>query len=94
MKSYLSAAINKYKKNTKIIQYIESSQQEWKKYQKSHCLAVNEKWGRGSMRFISHPTCLLYTTKARTYDIWREFLTYGDSTAPLFPKPELLLYSK
>lgn len=94
MEQYLNAALNKYNKNAEIIESIKVSQEEWSKYQKAHCKGVYQKWGRGSMRLISHPTCLLYTTKSRTYDIWREFLTYGDSTPPLLPKPELLLYAK
>lgn len=94
MQHYLSEAKARHNDDKKLIELIDVSQKAWLDYQESHCSAVYQYWHDGSIRFIMHPQCLIYTTKARSYDIWREYLTYSDSTPPILPEPVLQLYRR
>lgn len=94
LKQYLDAAKTRYEDDPEMVRLIEVSQSAWVKYRKAHCDAVYQEWAEGTIRFINHPYCMLYTTRSRTYDVWREFLTYQDSTEPILPEPQLLPYKK
>lgn len=94
LKQYLDAAKQRYKNDSELVRLLDVSQAEWVKYRTAHCGAVYQEWSEGTIRLIYHPYCMLYTTRSRTYDVWREFLTYQDSTEPLLPEPKLILYKK
>ena len=57
-------------------------------FRATYCDAVYQKWIEGSIRYAMHQGCTLRMINRETQDIWRDFLTYVDSTPPLLPKPK------
>lgn len=91
MVKYLNAAIERYGDDDETVSRIKSAQTAWETYQSTHCGSVYSIWREGSIRLTMSLTCALYTTRMRTHDIWREFLTYMDSSPPALPEPEVML---
>ena len=61
-----------------IAKEINQSQDAWIRYRDTHCNAVYSLGG--SIRFVSHPLCLLDLTKQRTIDILESFTRHTDYT--------------
>ncbi|SDS12631.1 Uncharacterized conserved protein YecT, DUF1311 family [Halopseudomonas litoralis] len=91
MEQYLTAAIERYGDDEVVVAGIRSAQAAWEAYRSAHCDSVFSAWRDGSIRFDMASLCGTYTTRMRTHDIWREFLTYMDSSHPVLPEPELML---
>ncbi|BES72337.1 hypothetical protein RE428_33550 [Marinobacter nanhaiticus D15-8W] len=84
---YLRASLDRYKDNGQLAERIESSQSAWETYRDAHCGAVYEKWSGGTIRGLMGGECRLRLTRERTHELWRSWLTYGDSTPPDLPDP-------
>ncbi|SEK91205.1 Uncharacterized conserved protein YecT, DUF1311 family [Sphingomonas palmae] len=63
------------------------AERAWIAYRDAECEAVYESWGQGTIRGAMNLGCRINLTKARTATIWRNWLTYSDSTPPILPKP-------
>ncbi|MBX9459950.1 MAG: DUF1311 domain-containing protein [Brevundimonas sp.] len=67
--------------------WLRASQPAWKAYADIACGAVYEHWSGGSIRGVMYLGCMKELTRERTHAIWRDFLTYADSTPPILPEP-------
>lgn len=55
-----------------------------------YCDAVYQRWIAGSIRYAMQQGCTLRLINSQTYDVWRDFLNYADSTPPLLPEPKAI----
>jgi len=67
--------------------YLDASQSAWKAYADITCNGVMDDWKDGSIRTIMYFSCMIRMTRERTHVIWRDHLTYVDSTPPILPEP-------
>ncbi|WP_209349156.1 DUF6265 family protein [Pontixanthobacter sp. CEM42] len=58
-----------------------------KEYRKEACAAVYEQWKEGTIRNAMMLRCEIRLIDQRTHDIWRNWLTFQDTTAPILPEP-------
>lgn len=99
---YADAILNRMKLNGASEQYpddwheqaatFQTAEKLWDQYAAAQCGAVFEYWKRGTVRLIYSATCSLFHTRLRTHMIWREWLTYPDSTPPILPEPPVPIY--
>ena len=66
---------------------LQAEQSHWLRYRESHCGNVYVLWSQGTIRYEMSALCKLKLTRDRTYDLWRAYLTYMDSTPPVLPDP-------
>lgn len=85
---YLSKVIEKYSSEKKAMEAMRKSQAAWLAYREAYCGAIYELWSGGTIRGAMHNGCLLELTKQRTHTIWKDYLTYPDSTEPDLPEPQ------
>lgn len=64
------------------------SQKAWEEYRETYCSAVYSYWRDGTIRGAMHLSCQIDLTVERTHTIWRDYLTYMDSTPPVLPEPK------
>jgi uncharacterized protein YecT (DUF1311 family) len=74
-------------RQTATVSQLRASERAWVAYRDAECDAVYEQWKDGTIRGAMALGCRLRVTKARTNTIWRNWLTYADSTPPLLPRP-------
>lgn len=65
------------------------AQAAWLAYRDKSCGAAGDFWAGGTIRVARELQCRQRLTRARIHDVWREWLTYPDSTPPLLPEPVL-----
>lgn len=65
------------------------AQRAWLAYRDAECGAVGAYWSGGTIRGSMVLTCRLSVTRLRIFSIWRDWLTYMDSTPPDLPRPDL-----
>jgi uncharacterized protein len=65
----------------------DKGQAAWVVYRKAECTAVYDQWSGGTIRGAMEEGCWASLTKSRATEIWETWLSYEDSTPPLFPKP-------
>ena len=46
-------------------------------------------WRGGTIRVGMELDCRIRLTRLRTFALWRDWLTFADSTPPLLPRPDL-----
>ncbi|MDX1475202.1 MAG: lysozyme inhibitor LprI family protein [Reinekea sp.] len=85
---YLQASFENHADDPELVAAIKTAQKDWQAYMTSHCDAVYTQWRDGSIRGVMTLSCKTQLTKQRTHEIWANFLTYMDSTAPVLPEPE------
>ncbi len=56
-------------------------------YRDQSCNAVYEQWREGSIRNAMSLRCEIRLIDERTHVIWRNWLTFQDSSAPILPEP-------
>lgn len=66
----------------------DASQAAWTAYRKAECAAVYDTWSDGTIRGSMYQDCMERVTKARTTEVWSDWLTFMDDTPPRLPKPE------
>ena len=84
---YLDAALARHAATPDIVALIEASQAAYATYAGQECDAVYRYWIDGSIRNVMALECRLALTDQRTHTIWRNWLTYVDSTPPDLPEP-------
>lgn len=67
---------------------LRASERAWIQHRDAECEAVWEYWKGGTIRGTFSIECRVRLTRDRTMAIWRNWLTYVDSTPPLLPEPE------
>ncbi len=72
---------------TQQVAYLSASQAAWTAYAEITCAGVHDQYAGGSIRTLMHLGCLRQMTHERTQVIWRDHLTYADSTPPVLPEP-------
>lgn len=64
-----------------------AAERVWLSYRDQECNAVFDRFRGGTIRTAVEIACRIRLTRLRTYVIWRNWLTYADSTPPLLPRP-------
>lgn len=67
----------------------EKAARAWAAYRDTECDALYAKWSGGTIRTAMGLSCRLSMTRQRTRTIWRNWLTYADSTPPVLPEPKV-----
>ena len=65
------------------------AERSWVAYRDAECASVFDYWSGGTIRASMEIDCRIRLTRLRTYAIWRDWLTYADSTRPLLPRPDV-----
>jgi uncharacterized protein YecT (DUF1311 family) len=87
LERYLEASRGKIADSTDAVVSMEAAQGAWLRYRDSHCLAVYDLWGDGSLRGAQLATCLLNLTLRRTHDIWSVYLSSQEGSEAPLPEP-------
>lgn len=66
---------------------LRASERVWIAHRDAECDAVYEWWSQGTIRGAMALGCQIRITKIRTMVIWKNWLTYADTTPPLLPEP-------
>ena len=64
------------------------AERSWIAYRDSECTSAFDRYG-GTIRVSVELDCRIRLTTLRTYAIWRDWLTYPDSTRALLPRPNV-----
>ena len=67
--------------------YLAASQAAWTAYARIVCEGVDDSFKDGSIHTAMRFRCMIDMTLERTRVIWRDHLTYWDSTLPVLPEP-------
>lgn len=67
--------------------FMRSAQAAAEEMRSKECGAVYEQWREGSIRNAMALRCEIRLIDQRTHDIWRNWLTYQDSSEPVLPEP-------
>ena len=67
--------------------YLAASQTAWTAYARIVCEGVDDSFKDGSIHTAMFLSCMIDMTLERTRVIWRDHLTYWDSTPPVLPEP-------
>ena len=73
--------------STEVLGGFHKGEAAWAAYRKAACDAVYVSWSGGTIRGAMALTCETRITEERTHEVWRNWLTYGDSTPPVLPEP-------
>jgi uncharacterized protein YecT (DUF1311 family) len=86
-KQYFNAAVKRAALFDLNAKHLNDEQLAWAKYRETICGNVYLMWVQGTARYEMAAVCNLKLTQDRTYDLWRSYLTYVDSTPPVLPDP-------
>lgn len=86
--AYLAAAIARVADKPAVAEQIRASDAGFTAYAKAECSAVYDDWIEGTIRTSMALTCHIALSDQRTHSIWRNWLTYMDSTPPVLPEPQ------
>jgi len=87
MKRYLAKSIAQYTTDSNIVESINIAQSAWQSYSQSQCNSVFTLFRDGSLRVVMTLSCRTKLTEQRTHELWSQYLTYMDSSAPVLPEP-------
>lgn len=65
----------------------DQAQGAWTAYREAECGAVYDYWSGGTIRTVMSLGCTTEMTKARTRQVWSNWLQFADNTPPLLPEP-------
>tara|TARA_B100000941_G_scaffold171129_1_gene121945 strand:+ start:22 stop:690 length:669 start_codon:yes stop_codon:yes gene_type:complete len=86
--AYLGKAVERHANRPDLAEQIKVSDAAFLAYRNAECGAVHEDWKEGTIRGVMGLTCRIAMTDHRTLTIWRNWLTYMDSTPPILPEPK------
>ncbi|WP_125257055.1 lysozyme inhibitor LprI family protein [Brevundimonas fluminis] len=66
---------------------LEAGQKAWESYAELACAAVYTRWQAGTIRVVKALQCRRDLTRERTLHLWREYISFEDSTPPSLPEP-------
>ena len=61
----------------------------WTAYKDAECTAVFDNWSEATIRAGKETGCEIELTRLHTHTLWREWLTFEDSTPPVLPEPPI-----
>ena len=87
---YYQIAVKRITKEngSKAAQRFVQAERSWIRYRDAECGSVFDRYG-GTIRVSAELDCRIRLTRFRTYAIWRDWLTYPDSTPSLLPRPDV-----
>lgn len=85
---YLKAALDRQSDSPELATMISRSDAAFTLYRDAECGAMYEDYKGGTIRSVISLTCRIDLTDRRTHTIWRNWLTYMDSTPPVLPEPK------
>jgi uncharacterized protein YecT (DUF1311 family) len=87
---YLAAATQRARKEGggESVQRLNQAHRLWVAFREAECAAVRERWRDGTIRGSMDLDCRIRLARLRTYTVWRDWLTYPDSTPPTLPRPD------
>lgn len=87
---YYAAAVKRLtnERQPVVLAKLRASERVWVQHRDADCDAVWEYWKEGTIRGTFSTECRLRLTRDRTMAIWRNWLTYVDSSPPLLSEPE------
>lgn len=74
--------------DTAALAKLRTAERAWIAYRDAECDAIYQSWSQGTIRGAMNLSCRIALTEARTTTIWRNWLTFADSTPPILPKPK------
>lgn len=83
---YFDAALERYADQGDLRVMLAQAQEAFSAYRDRECEAKFEQYD-GTIRTSNELGCMITLTRRRTHDIWRDWLTYPDSTPPNLPEP-------
>ena len=88
---YFQAALGRIQKESggSTAKQFMKSEQLWGAYRDAECSSVVNYWSGGTIRVSMELDCPIRLIALRTFAIWRDWLTYPDSTPPLLPRPNV-----
>lgn len=89
---YFQAALRRARKESDAAtaaKQLINAERSWLAYRDAECGSVFDYWRGGTIRATMELDCRIRLTRLRTYTIWRDWLTYADSTPPLLPRPDV-----
>lgn len=88
---YYAAATKRLteQQDTAALAKLRAAERAWIAYRDAECDAVYDSWGQGTIRGAMNLGCRITLAEARTATVWRNWLTYADSTPPILPKPRV-----
>jgi uncharacterized protein YecT (DUF1311 family) len=88
---YFRVALKRARKESggATVERIIQAERSWVAYRDAECGSVFGYWSGGTIRVSMEIDCRIRLTRLRTYAIWRDWLTYADSTPPLLPRPDV-----
>lgn len=94
MKRYYEAAVKRLKAEQRpaadeALTGLVRAQEAWRTYRDAECGALYAYWREGTIRTSFELECDIRLTRARTVSLWRDWLTYPDSTPAILPRPDL-----
>jgi uncharacterized protein YecT (DUF1311 family) len=87
MNRYLEASRKQLGDDSRALKALDESQRAWQSYKDSQCSAIGAKWRGGTISGPKEVGCDIALTRARTRELWAEWLTYADRTPPILPEP-------
>jgi uncharacterized protein YecT (DUF1311 family) len=72
---------------SKALDDFDKAERAWEAYREAECGGVFDYWSGGTIRVSMDQVCQIRLTYLHTHTVWREWLTYLDSTPPLLPEP-------
>jgi len=87
---YYRVAINRItnENGAKAARKFVQAERSWIAYRNPECGSVYDRYG-GTIRVSVELDCRIRLTRFRIYAIWRDWLTFPDSTPPLLPRPDV-----
>lgn len=87
---YYAAAVKRLtgERQATALAQLRVSERAWIMHRNAECDAVWKYWKGGTIRGTFSTECRVRLTRDRTMAIWRNWLTYVDSTPPLLPRPD------
>jgi uncharacterized protein YecT (DUF1311 family) len=65
----------------------DAAEKAWSVYRDAECAAVYDNWSTGTIRTVEDLGCRIDLTRLHTHTVWRNWLTYMDSTPPILQEP-------
>lgn len=65
----------------------DAAQKTWESFRKAECSATYSRYMGGTIRGSMYEGCWQEVTKARTHQVWLNWLQFMDTTPPLMPEP-------
>lgn len=86
--AYSAKAIERHTDQPELAEMINASEEAFVAYRDAECGAVLQDWIEGTIRGVMTLDCRIAMTDRRTLTLWRNWLTYMDSTPPVLPEPK------